>query len=171
MIPPPILTYAFYGCIYTSYGSRYCHTEGATPQSLPCAASALFVLFPSCAATREGLFPLLASGISLYQAGPATKASCPCRLAQDCLHGQAAICAGPATPPLCRPHWAHVERHGQSCLDARSRMEAWLSSGQSGRYAPCGGNFTSIAYSSPSSSRSTKSWSPTNDGPHVHPRR
>lgn len=168
-----LLTCVCYGCMYTSYGSRYCRTEGATPQSLPRAASVLFVLSPGCAAARARLFPLLPSGLSLCQRGAATKASCPRRLAQGCLHGQTAILASPATPPLCRPHSTQVERPCQSCSDpdARSRTEAWLTSGQSGRCAPCSWNISSIACSSPSSSKPTTSWSPTNDGPHTHPRR
>jgi hypothetical protein len=173
MILLRLLTFVFYGYTYTSYGSRYCRAEGATPQSLSRAASVLFVLFPGCATAREGLFPLVPPSVSLCQASPATKASCPRRLAQDCLHGQTAIVAGPPTPPLCRPHSTLVKRHCQSCPDpdARSRTEAWLTGGQSGGCVPCSWNISSIAYSTLSSSKPTKSWSPTNDGPPTHPRR
>jgi hypothetical protein len=173
MIPRQVLTLVSYGCIYTSYASRHCRTKGATPKSRPHLASAWFVTLPSCSTTREGMFPVLPSGVSLYQAGAAVKCPPPRQPSQDRLHCQTAILAGQPTPPLFCSHATYVERHRQSLpdRDARSRTEAWLTSGQPGHCARFSGNISSIAYTTPSSSKPTKSWSPTSGGPHTNPRR
>jgi hypothetical protein len=172
MILRQILMFVSYSCIYMSYARQQCST-GATPQSLPSPASALFITFPSCSTAREGMFPVFPSGVSLSQARSAVKTPRSHQPSQDCFHSQTAIHAGPPTPPLCCSHSAHVERHRQSRLkrDARSRTEAWLSSGQSERCARFIWNISSIAYWIPSSFKPTKCWSPTRGGPHAIPRR
>jgi hypothetical protein len=172
MILYQILTCVCYGCIYMSYASRQRCSTGATPQSLPNPASALFVTFSSCSTARQGMFPVFPSGVSLSHGGSAPKTPRPRQPSQDCFHRQTAIHASPPTPPLCCSHSAHVERHRQSRLgcDARSRAEAWLNSGQPGRRARFIWNINSIAYWIPSSFKPTKPWSPTSGGPHAIPR-
>jgi hypothetical protein len=173
MILLRILTCAFYGCIYTSYDPRHYLTKGAPSQPRPNPASARFVTLSSCSTTHEGILPLQASGVSLYQAGSAAEAPRPRHPSQDRLHCQAAIPAGPPTAPLCGSYTSFVERYRQSRPDgdAQSRTEAWLTGGQPGHRALCSGNISSIACSTPSSSRSTKPWSPTGGGPQTNLRR
>jgi hypothetical protein len=173
MILHQILMFVYYSCIYMSYASCQRCSAGATPQSLPNPASALFVIFPSRSTARKGMFPVFPSGVSLSQAGATLKIPGPRQPSQDCFHCQTALYTGPPTSPLCCSHSAHVERHRQSRLnrDARSRTEAWLSSTQPGGGAPCIWNIRSIVYWIPSSFKLTKSWSPTSGGPHAIPRR
>ena len=89
------------------------------------------------------------------------------------LYRQTTIHTDPPTPRLCRSHSAHVERHRQSRVncDARSRPEAWLTSGQPVGRARFISNISSIAYWIPSSLKPTKSWSLTSGGPHAILRR
>ena len=173
MILRDILTRAVYGCIYTSYDSRHGHTKGAPPQSCPNLAAARFVTLSSCSTIQEGILRLQTSGVSLYRAGSAVKAPRPRHPSQDRLHCQAAIPAGRPTPPLRGSCTNSVERHRQSRPDGdpQSRTEAWLTGGQPGHRALCRGNISSIACSTPSSSRSTKPWPPIGGGPHNNPRR
>jgi hypothetical protein len=77
MILYRILTCVCCGCIYMSYASRQCRSTGATPQSIPNPASALFVTSPSGSTAREGMFPVFPSGVSLSQAGLALKTPVP----------------------------------------------------------------------------------------------
>jgi hypothetical protein len=173
MILYRILTCVCCGCIYMSYASRQCRSTGATPQSIPNPASALFVTSPSGSTAREGMFPVFPSGVSLSQAGSALKTPCSRQPSQDCLYRQTTIHTDPPTPRLCRSHSAHVERHRQSRFncDARSRPEAWLTSGQPAGRARFISNISSIAYWIPSSLKPTKSWSLTSGGPHAILRR
>jgi len=172
MILHRILTVVCYGCIYMSYATRQRRSTGATPQSLPNPASALFVTFSSRPTARKNMLAVIPSGVSLSQAGSALKTPCSRQPSQDCFHRQTAIHAGSSTSPVCCSHSAHVERHRQSRLnrDARSRTEAWLTSGQSGRRARFICNISSIAYWIPSSFKLTKFWFPTSGGPHAIPR-
>jgi hypothetical protein len=173
MILRRILTCAFYGCIYTSYDSRHYITKGAPSQLRSNPASARVVTPSGCSTTHEGIFPLQASGVSLPRPGSAVKAPRPRHPSQDRLHCQAAIPAGRPTPPLCGSYTSFVERYRQSRPDgdAQSRTEAWLTGGQPGHRALCSGNISSIACSTPSSSKPMKPWSLTTDGPHTNLRR
>lgn len=168
-----LLTCVLCSCIYMAYASRYCRAKGATAQPCLETASAWLAAFPSCSATREGMFALVPSGISVYRAGSAADKTCFRQPSQDRLHGQTAILARRPSPASCRSHAAYVERHRWSGSDrgARSRTEAWLTGGQSGHRARCSGNISSTVCSIPSSSRPMKPWSPTSDGPHTNPRR
>jgi hypothetical protein len=173
MTPRQFLTFVVCGCIYTSYGSCHCRRKGATAQSGPHAASAWLAAFPSRSATREGMFPLLSSGVSVYRAGSAAERAYSRQFSQGRFHCQIAILAGPQAPPPCCSHAAYLERHRRSRSDsgARSRTGAWLTIGHPGHRARCSGNISSIAYSIPSSSKPMKFWSPTSAGPHTNPRR
>jgi hypothetical protein len=173
MTPRQFLLFVCYGCIYMSYASRQRCSTSTPPQSLPNAAAALFVTFPSGSAARTGMLPVFPSGVSLSQAGSAIKAARSRPLSQDCFYRQTATRTGPPTPPLCCSYSAHVERYRQSRLNrnARSRTEAWLTSGQAGRRARFIWNITSIGYWIPSSFKPMKCWSPTSAGPHAIPRR
>ena len=168
-----LLTCVSYGCIYMAYASRYRRTTGATAQSCPHTASAWLVAFPSCAATREGMLPLVSTGVSVYRAGSAANKTCSRQPSQDRFYGQAAILASHPSPSLCRSDAAYVERRRRSRSDrgARSRTEAWLTGGQPGHRARFSGNISSTVYSIPSSSRPMKPWCPTSDGLHTPPRR
>jgi hypothetical protein len=173
MTPRQFLTYVFCGCIYMSYGSCHGRTEGAAPQSRACAASAWLVAFTGRPATREGMFPFVSTGVSVYRAGSATNKTSSRHASQDRFHGQIATLAGHPSPPICRSDAAFAERRRQSRSDvsARSRTEAWLTGAQPGHRARFSGNISSTVYSIPSSSRHTKPWSPTSDGLHTTPRR
>ena len=168
-----ILICVYHCCIYMSYATCQCCSTGATPQSLPNAASALFVTLPSGATACQRMFPVFTSGVSLPQAGSALKAACSRPSSQDRFYRQTATLAGPPTPSLCCSYSAHVERHRQSRLDrdARSRTEAWLTSGQPGRSARFIWNITLIDYWILSWFKPTKCWCPTSAGPHVIPGR
>src|SRR3954451_15355294 len=167
------LTFVLYGCIYMTYASRYRRTTGGSAESCPHTASAWLVAFPGCAATCEGMLPLVSTGVSVYRAGSAANKTCSRQPSQDRFYGQTVILAGHPSPPLCRSDAAYVERRRRSRSDrgARSRTEAWLTGGQPGHRARFSGNISSTVYSIPSSSRPMKPWSPTSDGLHTPPRR
>ena len=173
MTPCQFLTCVFNGCIYTSYGSCHCRTKGAASQSRPYAASAWLVAFAGRPATREGMFLILPSGVSVYQAGARTNNASPRRPSQGRIHCQIAIFAGAQASPPCGSQAGYVERHRQSRPGggARSRTGAWLSTGQPEHRARFSGNISLTDYSIPSSSRPMKLWSLTSDGPHANPRR
>jgi hypothetical protein len=173
MTPCRFLTFVLYGCIYTSYGSCHRRTKGPASQSRPYTASAWLVAFAGRSATREGMFPLLPSGVSVYQAGATTNDAGPRPSSQGRIYCQIAIFAGAQAPPPCGSQAGYVERHRQSRpgSGARSRTGAWLSTGQPGHRARFSGNISLTAYSIPSSSRPMKLWSLTSDGPHANSRR
>jgi hypothetical protein len=173
MTPCQFLTFVCCGCIYTSYESCHRRTTGATSQSRAYAASAWLVAFPSCPATREGMFPLFPSGVSVYRAGPRANNACSRRSSQGRIHYQIAFLAGAQAPSPCGSQAAYVERHRQSRLDsgARSRTGAWLTTGQPGHRARFSGNISLIAYSIPSSSKPMRLWSLISDGLRANPRR
>lgn len=163
----------FAGCIYMSYATRECRSTGATPQSLPPPAPALFVAFASRAATRRCMLHLLAPSLSLSEASPAPQASDSRQPAQDCLHGQVAHHQGPQVAALRCAYSTHFERNRQPRLEreARPGAEAWLNRGHPGRRARFISNIISTVCSLPKSHKRTNCWCPTSDGPLPSPRR
>jgi len=173
MTPLQFLTVVRRGCMYTAYDSCHCRTKGATSESRTYAGSAWLVAFPGRPATREGMFALLPSGVSVCRAGSTANNAYSHRSSQDRIYCQIAIAAGPQAPPPCGSQAAYLERHSQPRSDscARSRTEAWLTGGQPGHRARSSGSISSTAYSIPSLSKPMTLWSLTSDGPYTNPRR
>lgn len=156
-----------------SYAPCRRSSTGATPQSLPHPAAALFVAFASSAEARRGMRHLLAPGLSLCEAGAAPQPSRSGQPAQDRLHREVAHHAGPPAASPCRAHRTHLERSrqpGPDC-DARPRAEAWLKRGHPGRRGRFISNIISTVCSLPDSHKRTNCWCLTNGGPSANLRR
>lgn len=159
------LIVVFYSCIYMSYAG-HCRSTGATPQSVAKPLAALPVTGRGSSTARQGMFHLPSPGVSLCKASPGSEGTGPHYLSQNCFHGQTAIRTSSPASALCCPHWAHIERYRQSRSkrDARSRTEAWLTSGQPGGHAGFSWNISWIACWTPNLLKLTKCWCQTSSG-------
>lgn len=161
----PLLIIVCRSCIYMSYACQ-CRSASATPQSVANPVAALRVAGSGSSTARPGMCHLSSPGISLHKASPGFEGPRSRPLAQNCFHAETAIRTSPATSALCCPHWAHIERYRQSRSrrDARSRMEAWLRSGQSGGRARFSWNISLIAWWTPNLLQLMKYWCQTSFG-------
>jgi len=160
-----LLIVVFCSCIYMAYA---CHrrSTGATPQSVAKPLAALPVSGSCSSTAHQDMFHLTSPGISLRKASPGFERTSPRHLSQSCFHNQTAILPSPPASALCCPHWADTERYRQSGSkrDARSRTEAWLTSGQPGGRARFSWNISLIACCNPNLLKPTKYWSQTSSG-------
>ena len=153
------------GCIYMSYACQR-RSTGATPQSVAKPLAALPVTGRCGSTARHGMFHLTSAGLSLRKASPGVEGTSRRHFSQNCFHGQTAIrTSAPASAPRCL-HWADIERYRQSRSkrDARSRTEAWLTSGQPGGRARFSWNISLIACWTPNLVKLTKYWCQTGSG-------
>src|SRR5215472_9970250 len=161
-----VLIIVSYSCIYMTYGTRQRRSTGTTPQSVAKLLAALPVIGRRGSAARQDMFHFASPGISVCKASPGFEGARPHHLSENCFHGQAAVRTSPQTSALCCPHWAYIERYRQSCTkrDARSRMEAWLISGQLGGRAHFSWSISLIAYWTPNLIVLTNYWCRTSSG-------
>ena len=159
------LIVVFYSFIYMSYACRR-RSTGATPQSVAKSLAAWPVTGRCSSTARPDMFHLTSPGISLRKASPGFEGTSPRHLSQNCFHGQTAIRTSPPASALCCPHWADIERYRQSRSkrDARSRTEAWLTSGQPGGRARFNWNISLIACWTTNLPKLTKNWCQTSYG-------
>lgn len=152
-------------CIYMAYACQR-RSTGAAPQSVAKPLAALPVTGRCSSTARQDIFHLTSSGISLRKTSPSFEGSSSRPLSQNCFHDQTAVRTSPRASALCSPHWVDIERYRQSGIkrDARSRTEAWLTSGQPGGRARFSWNISLIACCTPNLLKLTKYWYQTSFG-------
>ena len=160
-----LLIIVFGSCIYMAYACQR-RSTGTTPQSVAKPLAALPVTGRCSSTARQDMFHFASPGISLRKASPGFERTSPRHLSQDCFYSQTAILPSPAASALCCPHRADIERYRQSGSerDARSRTEAWLTSGQPGGRARFSWNISLIACCTPNLLKLTKYWCQTSSG-------
>ena len=160
-----LLILVFYSCIYMAYACQR-RSTGATPQSVAKPIAALPVTGRCSSTAGQEMFHLASPGVSLRKASPGFEGTSPRHLSQNCFHGQTAIRTSASASTLRGPHGADIERYRQSRSkrDARSRTEAWLTSGQPGGRARFSWNISLIACCTPNLLKRTKYWCQTSSG-------
>src|ERR1700756_2147473 len=126
------LTCVIYGCIQVSYATRQRKPEGTTSEPGTNSAARTIAVVGSCSTTRQELFHLSTSGISVPGAGARPKKARSGQRCESCLYRQALTHLGASTADVRRQRQANVERQRRSGVDsnAPSRAEAWLRGGQ-----------------------------------------
>lgn len=166
------LTVVICSCIQVSYVScrRSAKSRASQPGKNTSKAAARSV--SCCAAARQQVFHLSASGLPIRCTSPAIEEACDGQRCQGCLYCQALTESGATAASPCLKHWSYVERsrRARTAEDAWQRARTWLRSGPSA-LAPSIWN-TNLTVCLPISSHRLINFSfRISSGPPVAPRR